>query len=55
MKISAFASVCPKHMEPEAGDEIKSVKFYLAEEYTEAVIHDNKNLEKDKILTFKNG
>jgi len=55
MKISAFASVWPKHMEPEAEGEIKSAKFYLAEEYTETVIHDNKDLEKDKILTFKEG
>jgi len=55
MKISAFTSVWPKHMEPEAEDEMKSAKSYLEEEYTEAVIRDNKDLKKDKILTFKNG
>jgi len=48
MKISAFTSVWPKHMEPEAEDEMKSAKSYLEEEYTEAVIHDNKNLKRTK-------
>ena len=55
MKIAAFTSAWPKHADPEVEAEIRSAKFYLAAEYTETVIHDNKDLKKDKILTFKKG
>jgi len=53
MKPSAFMSVWPKHMESDAEGEIKNANFYLEEEYTETVIHDNKDLERGKISNFK--
>ena len=42
IKPSAFVSVWPKHMESEAQDEIKNANFYLEEEHSETLIHDNK-------------
>ncbi|MEA3253867.1 MAG: class I SAM-dependent methyltransferase [Chloroflexota bacterium] len=53
MKPSASMSVWPKHMESEAGEEIKNASFHLVEELPEMLIHDNKDLEKGKILNFK--
>jgi ubiquinone/menaquinone biosynthesis C-methylase UbiE len=53
MRPSAFMSVWPKHMESDAEGEIKNANFYLEEEYTETVIHDNKDLERGKISNFK--
>jgi len=53
MKPSAFVSVWPKHMESETEDEIKNANFRLEKELSEMLIHDNKNLEKGRILNFK--
>jgi len=53
LKPCGFISVWPKHMESEAQDEIKNANFYLEEEHSETLIHDNKNLEKGQILNFK--
>jgi len=55
MKPSAFMSVWPKHMESETEDEIKKANFHLEKELSEMLIHDNKNLEKGKILNFRKG
>jgi len=55
MRPSAFISVWPKHMESEAEDEIKNANFHSGEELSETLIHDNKNLEKGKILNFRKG
>jgi ubiquinone/menaquinone biosynthesis C-methylase UbiE len=55
LKWGSFVSVWPKHMESEAQDEIKNANFYLEEEYSEMLIHDNKNLEKGRILNFRKG
>ena len=55
MKPTGFISVWPKHMESEAEDEIKNANFHLGEEFSETLIHDNKNLEKGKILNFRKG
>ena len=55
MKPTAFVLVWPKHMESEAEDEIKNAGFYLEKELSETLIHDNKNLEKGKILNFRKG
>ena len=55
MKLSAFMSVWPKHMESETEDEIKNANFHLEKELLEMLIHDNKNLEKGKILNFRKG
>jgi ubiquinone/menaquinone biosynthesis C-methylase UbiE len=55
MKPSAFMSVWPKHMESETEDEIKNANFHLEKEHSETLIHDNKNLEKGKILNFRKG
>ncbi len=53
MKLSAFISVWPKHMESEAKDEIKNANFYLEEEHSETLIHDNKDREGGQILNFR--
>jgi len=53
MKPSAFISVWPKHMESGAEDEVKRANFHLASEHSETLIHDNRNLEKGKILNFR--
>jgi len=55
MKHSAFISVWPKHMESHAEAEIKNANFHLEREISETLIHDNKNLEKGKILNFRKG
>jgi len=53
MKPSAFMSVWPKHMESETEDEIKKANFRLERELSETLIHDNRNLEKGKVLNFR--
>jgi ubiquinone/menaquinone biosynthesis C-methylase UbiE len=53
MKTSAFISVWPKHMESETEDEIKNANFRLEKELSEMLIHDNKNVEKGRILNFR--
>ena len=55
MKPSAFMSVWPKHMESETEDEIKNADFHLQEELFGTLIHDNKNLERGRILNFRKG
>jgi ubiquinone/menaquinone biosynthesis C-methylase UbiE len=52
MKPSACISVWPKHMESETEDEVRNANFHLEKELPETLIHDNKNLEKGKILNF---
>jgi ubiquinone/menaquinone biosynthesis C-methylase UbiE len=53
MKPSAFISVWPKHMESEAKGEIQSNNFCLENEYSGTLIHDNKDLERGRILNFR--
>jgi len=53
MKPSAFISVWPKHMESEAGDEIKNANFRLEKEHSEMLIHNNKDRERGQILNFR--
>ena len=53
MKPTAFISVWPKHMESEAGDEIRNAGFHLEKEHSGTLIHENKDLEKGKILNFR--
>jgi len=53
MKPSAFISVWPKHMESETEDEIKKANFHLEKELSETLIHDNRNLEKGRVLNFR--
>jgi ubiquinone/menaquinone biosynthesis C-methylase UbiE len=55
MKPAAFVSVWPKHMESETEDEIERANFYLEKELSEMLIHDNRNLEKGKVLNFRKG
>ena len=55
MKPSAFISVWPKHMESEAKGEIEEANFYLEREYSETLIHDNKDSERGQILNFRKG
>ena len=55
MKPTAFVSVWPKHMESETEDEVEKANFYLEKELSETLIHDDKNLEKGKILNFRKG
>jgi len=55
MKPSAFISVWPKHMESETEDEVERANFYLEKEFSEMLIHDNRNLEKGKVLNFRKG
>ncbi len=55
MKPSASLSVWPKHMESEAGEEIKNAGFHLVKEISGVLVHDNKDIEKGKILNFKKG
>ena len=55
IKPSAFISVWPKHMESEAKGEIEEANFYLEREYSETLIHDNKDSERGQILNFRKG
>jgi len=55
MKPFAFISLWPKHMESEAKGEIGNAHFYLESECSRTLIHDNKNLEKGKVLNFRKG
>ncbi len=55
MKPSAFISVWPKHMESEAKGEIEEASFYVEREYSETLIHDNKDSERGQILNFRKG
>jgi len=55
MKPSALMSIWPKHMESEIGDEIKNANFHLGEELSETLIHEDRDLEKGKILNFRKG
>jgi len=55
MKPTAFVSVWPKHMESEIEDEVEKANFRLEKELSEMLIHDNRNLEKGKILNFRKG
>jgi len=55
MKPSAFMSVWPKHMESETEGEIKSANFHLKEELFETLIHEDRDLEKGKIMNFRKG
>jgi len=55
MKPTAFVSVWPKHMESETEDEVEKANFYLEKELSEMLIHDNRNLEKGKVLNFRKG
>ena len=40
-------------MESETEDEVEKANFYLEKELSETLIHDNKNLEKGRILNFR--
>ena len=51
-KAKARILVYPKHMESEAKNEIENANFCLESEYSGTFIHDNKNLEKGKVLIF---
>jgi len=53
MKPSASLSVWPKHMESEAGEEIKDAGFHLVEELSGMLVHENNDLEKGKVLNFE--
>jgi len=53
MKPSAFLSVWPKHMGSETEDEIKKANFHLEKELSGVLIHENKDLEKGKVLNFR--
>jgi len=55
MKPTAFVSVWPKHMESETEDEVERANFYLEEELSGMLIHDNKDIEKGEILNFRKG
>ncbi|MBW1717172.1 MAG: class I SAM-dependent methyltransferase [Deltaproteobacteria bacterium] len=55
MKPTAFVSVWPKHMESETENEVEKANFYLEKELSEMLIHDNRNLEKGKVLNFRKG
>ena len=52
-KRDALISVWPKHMESEAKEEIESANFYLEREYSGTLIHDDKDIEKGKVLNFR--
>ena len=53
LRADGFILVWPKHMELEAKDEIKNANFYLEEEHSETLIHDNKDRERGQILNFR--
>ena len=52
-KTNGFVSVWPKHMESEVRDEIEGANFYLEKEYFGTLIHDNKDIEKGKVINFR--
>jgi hypothetical protein len=46
-------SVWPNLVEPGTEDEIKNADFRLEKEIPETLSHDDKNLEKRRILNFR--
>jgi ubiquinone/menaquinone biosynthesis C-methylase UbiE len=52
-KTNGFVSVWPKHIESEVRDEIEGANFYLEKEYFGTLIHDNKDIEKGKVINFR--
>ena len=52
-KRDALISVWPKHKESEAKEEIENANFYLEREYFGTLIHDDKDIEKGKVLNFR--
>ena len=55
MKPSAFLSISvwPNLMEPDTENEIRNADFRLEKETSETLIHDDKRLEKRRILNFR--
>lgn len=53
LKSNGLLSVYPKHMESEAKGEVESANFYLESEFSGALIHDSKDLEKGQVLNFR--
>jgi len=51
-KAKALILVYPKHMESKAKNEIENANFCLESEYSGTLIHEDKNLEKGKVLIF---
>jgi hypothetical protein len=52
-KTNALVSVWPKHMETEVRGEIEAANFYLEREFLGTLIHDNKDIEKGKVINFR--
>ena len=55
MKPAAFVSISvwPNLIEPGAEDKIKNADFHLEKEISQTLNHDDKNLEKRRILNFR--
>jgi len=52
-KTEGLVSVWPKHMESEARAEIEAADFYLEDEVLGTLIHDNKDIERGKVMNFR--
>jgi ubiquinone/menaquinone biosynthesis C-methylase UbiE len=52
LKLNGSLIVYPKHFESRAKKEIESTNFYLKDEYSRRLIHDNRNFENGKLLKF---
>jgi ubiquinone/menaquinone biosynthesis C-methylase UbiE len=52
-KIGGFVSVWPKHMEAEVRAELEAANFCLEDEFIGALIHDNKDIEPGKVISFR--
>ena len=53
MKPSALLLLWPKHMESEAEGEVEKADFRLEKEFSETLIHDGRDIEKGRILSFR--
>jgi ubiquinone/menaquinone biosynthesis C-methylase UbiE len=52
-KTGGFVSVWPKHMEAEVRDEVEAANFYFEDEFIGTLIHDNKDIEPGKVISFR--
>lgn len=53
MRPTALLLLWPKHMESEARDEVEKAGFRLEEELSKILIHDSRDIEKGRILSFR--
>lgn len=52
-KTNGLVSVWPKHMGSEVKGEIEGANFYPEKEYVGTLVHDNRDIERGKVINFR--